>query len=201
VSRVRDSQASTVRTTIFRPANTYGPGRFIADQLELDSVAWDRVERGLPVVCADGAMTLIQSTHIDDCGKAFAYGALNPRTYGEIYNTTRDRIFTWRDYYREMGIALGKPIELFTMPSNWIIRRSPERFFFLREITRFHCAYSSAKAKRDIPEFRCTIDFPDGARETVEDLRDRKAFRDSSGDDLYQRMADEAVKVGDRIDL
>jgi nucleoside-diphosphate-sugar epimerase len=146
-------------------------------------------------------MSLFQSTHIDDCGKAFAYGALNQRTYGESYNATRDRIFTWRDYYREMGMALGKPIELFTMPSNWIIGHSPERFHFLREISRFHGAYSSAKAKGDIPEFRCTIDFPDGARETVEDLRRRKAFRDSRSDELYQRMADDAVKVGDRIEL
>ena len=52
-----------------------------------------------------------------------------------------------------------------------------------------------------MPEFRCTIDFPDGARETVEDLRRRNAFRDCRGDDLYERMADEAVKVGDRIEL
>ena len=27
--------------------------------------------------------------------------ALNPRTYGQSYNATRDENFTWRDYYRE----------------------------------------------------------------------------------------------------
>ncbi len=189
------------RTTIFRPANTYGPGaRALADQLELDPVAWDRVERGLPVLCADSAMTLWQSTHRDDCGKAFAYAALNPKTYGEAYNTTRDRIFTWRDYYREVGAALGRPVELLTMPASWIVQHDPARFHFLRDISRFHSAYSSAKAKRDIPEFRCTIDFVEGCRETIEDLRSRKSLRESHGDDLYQRMVDEASKVGVRVD-
>ena len=67
------------RTTIFRPSNTYGPGQPLIDQLELDPVAWDRVERGLPILCADSGMSLWQSTHRDNCGKAFAYGALNPR--------------------------------------------------------------------------------------------------------------------------
>jgi nucleoside-diphosphate-sugar epimerase len=188
------------RTTIFRPSNTYGPGRPLIDQLELDPVAWDRVERGLPVLCADSGVSLWQSTHRDDCGKAFAYGALNPKTYGEAYNATRDRIFTWRDYYREVGAAMGKPVELYTMPSGWICQKNDARFSFLRDISRFHGAYSSAKAMRDIPEFRCTIDFSVGAREAIEDLRRRKAFRDSQNDDLYPKMVDEAVKLGTRVE-
>jgi len=188
------------RTTILRPSNTYGPGKPLIDQLELDPVAWDRVERGLPILCADSGMTLWQSTHRDDCGKAFAYAALNSKTYGEAYNTTHDRIFTWRDYYREVGAALGKPVELLTMPASWIVQQNPARFSFLRDISRFHGAYSSAKAKRDIPEFRCTIDFSEGAREAIEDLRRRRAFRDSQSDDLYQTMVDEAAKVGARVE-
>jgi nucleoside-diphosphate-sugar epimerase len=188
------------RTTIFRPSNTYGPGRSLIDQLELDPVAWDRVERGLPILCADSGVSLWQSTHRDDCGKAFAYAALNPKTYGESYNATRDRIFTWRDYYREVEGAMGKPIELYSMPSGWIVGQEPARFGFLRDISRFHGAYSSAKAKRDIPEFRCSIDFAEGAREAIEDLRRRRAMKDSRNDALYDKMVDEARKLGTRVD-
>ena len=188
------------RTTIFRPSNTYGPSRPLIDQLELDPVAWDRVERGLPILCADSGMSLWQSTHRDDCGKAFAYGALNPKTYGQAYNTTHDRIFTWRDYYREVGVALDKPIELLTMPAGWIVQQDPARFSFLRDISRFHGAYSSAKAKRDIPEFRCEIDFTAGARDALEDLRRRKAFRDGRNDDVYQKMVDHAAQLGSRVE-
>jgi nucleoside-diphosphate-sugar epimerase len=188
------------RTTIFRPSNTYGPGRSLIDQIELDPVAWDRVERGLPILCADSGVALWQSTHRDDCGKAFAYAALNPKTYGEAYNATRDKIFTWRDYYRHVEAAMGKPIEPFAMPSGWIVAQDPSRFGFLRDISRFHGAYSSAKAKRDIPEFRCTIDFSEGAREAIEDLRRRKAFRDSRNDAIYDKMIDEARRLDTRVE-
>src|SRR5262249_21670944 len=154
----------------------------------------------LPILCADSGVSLWQSTHRDDCGKAFAYAALNPKTYGEAYNATRDRIFTWRDYYREVESAMGKPIELYTMPSGWIVQQNPARFGFLRDISRFHGAYSSAKAKRDIPEFRCAIEFKDGAKEAIEDLRRRTALRDSRDDELYDKMVEEARKLGTRVD-
>ena len=35
-----------------------------------------------------------------------AYAALNPSTYGQCYNATRDRNFTWRDFYREAAEAM-----------------------------------------------------------------------------------------------
>src|SRR5439155_10734830 len=84
--------------TIIRPSNTYGPGAPLIDQLECDGPTWDRVARGLPVFIAGDGLGLWQSTHRDDCGKLFAHAALNPRTYGQAYNATRDEVFTWRDY-------------------------------------------------------------------------------------------------------
>jgi len=59
-----------------------------------------------------------------------------------------------------------------------------------RVAPRFHNAYSSEKAKRDIPEFRCTIDFPDGARQTLEDLRRRSASGQLLDDDLPEPRVD-----------
>lgn len=36
-------------------------------------------------MCAGDGLGLWQSTHRDDCGKLFAYAALNSKTYGEAY--------------------------------------------------------------------------------------------------------------------
>ena len=99
-----------------------------------------------------------------------------------------------------LGSALDKPIELLTMPAGWIVQQDPARFSFLRDISRFHGAYSSAKAKRDIPEFRCEIDFTAGARDALQDLRRRKAFRDGQNDDVYQKMVDHAAQLGSRVE-
>jgi nucleoside-diphosphate-sugar epimerase len=189
------------RTTIFRPTNTYGPGRALVDQLELEPVAWDRIERGLPVLCADGGTTLWQPTHRDDCGKAFAYGALEAKTYGETYNATADQVITWREYYRQVAAALGKPLELLTLPSDWIVGQSAERFGFLRDISRFHGAYSSAKARRDIAGFRCEIEFAAGSAQVVEDMRRRGALHGGREDPLYDAMVERALTLGARVDL
>ena len=182
--------------TIVRPSHTYGPGGWLIDNLESNAAAWDRIERGQPVLCSGDGVGLWQSTHRDDCGKLFAYAALNPKTYGQDYNATRDVIFTWRDYYRQVAAALGKTAQLVFMPATWIVKHDPERFRFLREIAQFHGAYDSAKARRDVPEFKCEVDLTRGAAETFADMRRRNAWRDSSADSLYQRMIDEALALG-----
>jgi nucleoside-diphosphate-sugar epimerase len=184
--------------TIFRPSHTYGPGAAFVDQLEADSGTWDRVARGLPVLCAGDGLGLWQSTHRDDCGKLFAYAALNPRTYGEAYNATRDEVLTWRAYYREAARALDTRAELIFAPASWLLARNPQRFEFLREITQFHGAYSSAKAKAHVPEFQATVALEAGARETFADMRRRGVWRDSAGDSDYQALVDEALAVGFR---
>jgi nucleoside-diphosphate-sugar epimerase len=185
-----------LNVTIIRPSSTYGPGGHLIDNLEFNPTAWDRIRRNLPVLCAGDGLGLWVSTHRDDVGKLFAYAALNQKTYGESYNATRDQNFTWRDLYREAATALGNPAQLLFMPAQWIINHDPKRFNLLNEITQYHGAYSSEKAKRDVPEFRCEINYPEGAQQTLEDLKRRNAWRDSRGDDLYQSMIDKAMSLG-----
>lgn len=182
--------------TIVRPSHTYGPGNPLIDNLEPDSVAWDRIEKGKPVLCADSGLGLWVSTHRDDCGKAFAYACLNEKTYGQTYNATRDAHLTWADYHQHVAAALGKTPTLIYMPAEWIWKHDEKRFGLLREITAFHGAYTSAKAKRDIPEFRCDIDLTRGAADTFRDQRRRGAWKNSDGDTLYEQMVEKALALG-----
>src|SRR6478609_4598020 len=93
----RAAAAGRFQTTIIRPSNTYGPGASLIDQMEFDSVVWDRVEHGLPVLLAGDGIGLWQATHRHDVGRLFAYAAGNSKTFGEAFNVTRDHVFTWRD--------------------------------------------------------------------------------------------------------
>jgi nucleoside-diphosphate-sugar epimerase len=195
-------EARHMPVTIIRPSHTYGPGSPLIDNLEFDATSWDRIEKGLPVLCSGDGLGLWVSTHRDDCGKAFAYAAMNPKTFGQAYNATRDENFTWRDYIHQAAGAVGKPAKVLFMPADWIVKHDPKRFGLLREISAFHGAYSSAKAKRDIPEYRCEIDFRRGAAETLADLRRRNAWRSSEGDETYERMVTEALAAGvEPVDL
>ena len=180
--------------TIFRPSNTYGPGAALVDQLEGDGPAWDRVARGLPVLVAGDGLGLWQSTHRDDCGRLFALAAGDARSHGQAYNAVRDCVFTWRDYYRQAAAALGTTARLILAPADWLLARRRERFGFLAEITRYHGAYSWAKAQAHFPEFRGFTGFEEGARAVFADLRRRGAWRESDED--YQRLVDEALAAG-----
>jgi len=188
--------AGKLKTTIVRPSHTYGPGHPMIDNLEFDAVAWDRIEKGQPVLCAGDGLGLWVSTHRDDCGKLFAYSALNPITYGQSYNATHDVHITWREYYRQVAAALNKQVRLIFMPAQWIVRQDAKRFGLLAEITAFHGAYDSSKARRDIPQFRCEIGLQEGARQTLTDVRRRGAWKDSSADAAYQAMVDRALASG-----
>ena len=193
---LRAHDAGQFSTTIIRPSHTYGPGHFLIDNLEFNPTSWDRIQRNLPVLCAGDGLGLWVSTHRDDCGKLFAHASMNPRTYGQCYNATRDRAFTWRDYYREAAAALGKKAQVIFMPASWILARDAARFNLLREITQFHGAYTSEKARRDVPEFFCEIEFGRGAAETFADVRRRNAWKSSTDDNMYQTMVDEAFAMG-----
>jgi nucleoside-diphosphate-sugar epimerase len=186
----------SLNVTVIRPSCTYGPGGRLIDNLEFDPPTWDRVERGLPVLCSGDGLGLWVATHRDDVGKLFAYAAGNAKTFGESYNATRDENFTWRDFYREAAAAVGRPVDVLFMPGDWIIRHDPKRFQLLAEITRYHGAYSSVKAKRDVPEFRCEIGFVDGARETLADVRRRGAWKKAAGDEVYEAMVRKALAAG-----
>src|SRR5207237_2961275 len=118
-------EAGQFRTTIVRPSHTYGEGNPLIDNLEGDAVAWDRIARGEPVLCAGDGLGLWVSTHRDDCGKFFAYAAGNSKTYGESYNATRDEHLTWRDYYHQVAAGLGREARLLFMPAAWIVKHDP----------------------------------------------------------------------------
>jgi len=188
--------AGKFKATIIRPSHTYGPGHPMIDNLEFDAVAWDRIEKGQPVLCAGDGLGLWVSTHRDDCGKLFAHSALNAVTYGQTYNATHDVHVTWREYYRQAAAALNKQARLIFMPAQWIVRQDAKRFGLLAEITAFHGAYDSSKAVRDVPQFRCEINLEEGARQTFADVRRRGAWKDSSADASYQAMVDRALATG-----
>jgi nucleoside-diphosphate-sugar epimerase len=193
---LRAHEAGLFKTTIVRPSNTYGPGNSLIDQLEFDGVVWDRVEHGLPVLCSGDGLGLWQSTHRSDVGRLFAYACGNAGTYGEVFNATRDHVFTWRDYFREAARALGTRAELVLAPAGWLVAQNPQRFKFLDETSRYHGAYCSAKARRAVPEFRCEVDFVDGARETLQDMKERGAWRRHQDDAEYGALVRRALELG-----
>ena len=186
---------SDFATTVIRPSSTYGEGGSMIDNLEFDPPTWSRIREGKPVIIAGDGLGLWNSTHRDDVGKLFAYAAMNEVTFGKCYNATTERVFTWRDYYREAARHFGTSAKVLFAPRDWITAKNPDRFALLREITGYHGAYTSAAAKRDVPEFTCEIDFADGASRTLKKLEADGKLKPAA-DPLIDGMVDELTKLG-----
>ena len=56
--------------------------------------------------------------------------AMNPDTFGQCYNATRDRNFTWRDLYREVGWRDRQAGECALHAGGWIVRHDPAAIRF-----------------------------------------------------------------------
>ena len=81
-------------------------------------------------------------------------------------------------------------------PAGWVVAQNPQRFAFLDEVTRYHGAYSSAKAKAALPEFRCEVGFVDGARQTAADMKKRGVWRRHEDDAEYSALVQRALDLG-----
>lgn len=184
------------KTTIVRPSCTYGPGSALIDNLEGNAVTWDRVEKGLPVLCTGDGLGLWVYSHRDDVGKLFAYAALNEKTYGQSYNATRDVNQPWADCYRDIAVAIGRKAKVLYVPAAMVLAADRKRFGLLAEITQFHGAYTSAKARRDVPEFECEIGLTEGARGTLADIKRRGEWRDGANDATYNALVEKVIAMG-----
>ena len=187
------------KATVMRPSCTYGPGNSLIDNIEFDPVAWDRIIKGKPVVCAGDGLGLWVATHRDDVGAGFAYAVGNEKTYGQSYNLTRAEHVTWREYFRQVGSALGEQVRLVFLPAAAIVRGDEKRFGLLRDITQYHGAYDSQKAEGDIPEFDAEIGLVEGAAQTLKDVKRRKSWKDSDGDTVYEDLLKLGLDLGAEV--
>ena len=181
--------------TIVRPSCTYGEGGPLIDQLEFNPPTWARVREGKPVVLAGDGLNLWNATHRDDVGKLFAHAAGREVTFGKAYNATTERVFTWRDFYREAAAHFDKPALVVFLPRDAIVAVDEKRFGLLKEITGYHGAYTSALAKRDVPEFTCDVDFASGASRAIAHLEKADKLK-AAHDATYDKLVDMAKSIG-----
>ena len=91
-------------TTVARFSMVFGPDNGILDREQRMFV---RLLRGRKVLVPGRGTTLGQIGHVDDEARALRMMALNPRTYGEIYNVTGKDYFSDEGYVDTCAKAVG----------------------------------------------------------------------------------------------
>jgi nucleoside-diphosphate-sugar epimerase len=186
--------------TIFRPSYTYGPGAGFALGTflcgEQDCELMNRMLRGEGVIVHGDGETLWQSCLADEVAEGIVGALKRPKTLGQIYNLCGHEILSWNQYYEKMGLALDKKVKLFHLPSDSILSLAPSSATgFLREIGRYHGAYSNAKALREIPEFRPRTPLQEGLRKHYQWLKADGRLRRSA----RRPFEDQLVKLAKKI--
>jgi len=165
---LRAHASGKMPVTIFRPSHTYGPGGNVINNLGWEPTFVDRLRQGRPIIVSGDGHGLWQSAYSEDVGVGFACAAGKSKCLGEAYNIVGDEIVTWDDYTRRTAAAIGAPVpRLVHLPTDFLLAVDRPRFAALEEIFRFHGVYSSAKLKRDVPEYRPAMPYEEGVRRTV----------------------------------
>ena len=185
--------------TIFRPAQTYGPGGGLVHLWGGNSSFIDRIRKGKPLVVHGDGTSLWSALYIDDAAEGFVGALGREATFGEAYNLTNREVMTWNDYYRRLAGALGKEVRLVPIPSDQLMRIAPKRTGVLSWNWYFHGCYDTRKIARDIPEFDPKVSWEEGARRTVADMEAEGRLQNSDDDDFEDRLIAEWERLGEEL--
>jgi len=153
--------------TIVRPSHTYGhtwiPTAFVSGDFTVAA----RMLAGRPFIVPGDGQALWTITHARD----FAVGLVGllgrPGTLGEVFNMTGDEALTWDEIHHVVASALGVEPHIVHVPSDFIAAVDPAMGERLLGDKSYTTLFDCSKVRRIVPEFRTTIPFAQGVRESV----------------------------------
>jgi nucleoside-diphosphate-sugar epimerase len=155
--------------TIVRPSLTYGE-----TQVALAINSWtksytviDRMRRGRPVIVPGDGSSLWVITHNSDFAKGLVGLLGHERAIGHAFHITSDEAMTWDAYYRIAAEAAGVEPRLVHIPSDLIGACYPETLGGLLGDKAVSVVFDNSKIKRFVPEYRATVRFGEGIRQTL----------------------------------
>ncbi len=168
--------------TILRPANTYGPGGDLIYTLGWGNGFLDRIRKRKALVSPGDGSALRAYCHADDVARAFVQAAGNSRAFGGQYHVTGEEWLTWDRYFEIIAQAMDLPLpHLVHIPCDILFAMAPDRLPDVVENYRFNNIFDNRAARQDL-EFRYTIPFNKGVRQTIAWLDENQRINNSDQD-------------------
>ncbi|ADK80019.1 SDR family oxidoreductase [Sediminispirochaeta smaragdinae] len=163
----RAYRASGFPVTIVRPSHTYSSRWIPTAWSSSDFTVAARMLAGKEVIVHGDGQSLWTLTHTKD----FAVGLVgllgNPAAIGEAFQITGDQALTWEAIHMAVAAALGVEARIVHVPSDFIAAVDPEMGAHFLGDKACSALFDCSKLKRLVPEFRTTIPFHQGVRESV----------------------------------
>lgn len=174
--------------TIIRPAYTYGEGRGPLHTFGWGTVYVDRIRKGKPIVAHGDGNSFWVSCHRDDVGRAFAYAAGQPHTFGKAYHTTGEEWLTWNQYHEQVAQAIDAPRPtLVHIPSDALARLVPQHAELAVTNLQHNNIFDNSAARADLA-FKYTVSWKEGARRMVTWLDAHNKVADSDADPFEDQL-------------
>ena len=159
--------------TIVRPSHTYG-NTMIPAVLNSEEYPWsllDRMQKGKKIIVHGDGTSLWTMTHNTDFAKGFTGLLGNMKSIGHSFHITSDEVLNWNQIYQTIGRALGVEPDLVHISSDFIVSQFPEKEGSLLGDKAISCVFDNSKIKRFVPEYKATVSFAEGIRQTIEWFR------------------------------
>lgn len=165
--------------TVIRPYVTYNETR-IPYAIVADGCYWalvNRINIGKPIVLWDGGEIKCTITNTKD----FAVGVVglfeNEKAYFQAFHITSDEKLTWKGVLDKTICANGVKADVIDIPTDEIIKILPEFEGVLCGDKGTNMLFDNTKIKSVVPEFKTTITFEEGIKQTLNYLNQHKELQ------------------------
>ncbi len=157
--------------TIIRPSHTYDK-RSVPLGVHGNNGSWQVIRRmldGKPVIIHGDGTSLWTMTHNSDFAKGFVGLMGNPHAIGECFQITSDESVTWNQIYQAIADALGVELKAYHVSSEFLAAVSNyDLTGSLIGDKANTVVFDNTKLKRAVPDFKATVRFETGIRETID---------------------------------
>jgi nucleoside-diphosphate-sugar epimerase len=191
---LRDAHArSGFPATIVRPSLTYGDSQIpmIINSWALPFTIVERMRRGAKIIVPGDGTSIWTLTHNSDFAKGLIGLFGQPGAIGEDFHITSDEALDWNQIYNLLGAAAGVEPDVLHVPSDAIVAADPELTGSLLGDKIYSTVFDNSKLRRVFPDFRATVPFSEGIRQTVAwfDADPARQGIDHDANALWDRIA------------
>lgn len=127
----------------------------------------DRIQKKKPIIVHGDGTSLWTITHSRDFARGFVGLLGHQQAIGHAFHITTDEILTWDQIYEAVGMAVGEKPNIVHIASDLIAKFEPSRLGSLVGDKSVSVIFDNTKIKTFVPDFRATIPFKQGIRETI----------------------------------
>ena len=169
---MREYREQGFPVTIVRPSHTYCE-RGVPLSVHGPKGSWPVLKRmmeGKPVLVHGDGSSLWTLTWNEDFARGFIGLLGNPKAIGEAFQIMSDEQLTWNQVYECAAQALGVPLRMYHVSSDFLAAVAPDDYDFTGNLLgdkAVTVVFDCTKLKRAVPGFQATTRFDEGVRRCV----------------------------------